>query len=213
MKRTISVLFIIYLSLSIILTGCGKKSPLDPNNPVPLTLWHNYGGIMQAAMDQLVEKFNDTEGKNFGIIINVESINSFTVLQEKLMAAANEDPGAPHLPDITTCYPKIAIIQAKKELLADLEIISEKIIRLCTFVEEGRIDGTLYVSPLLNLQKCYLSTGRCLTDLLQIPESALILYPPLRIAQHCKSLSGQTPLRRILKMTENHSICPILFLI
>jgi multiple sugar transport system substrate-binding protein len=151
MKRTISVLFIIYLSLSMILTGCGKESPLDPNNPVTLTLWHNYGGIMQAAMDQLVEKFNDTEGKNFGIIINVESINSFTVLQEKLMAAANEDPGAPHLPDITTCYPKIAIILAKKELLADLDNYftkEELSAYVPSFVEEGRIDGTLYVFPI-----------------------------------------------------------------
>lgn len=151
MKRTIFVLFIIYLSLSMILTGCLKKSPLDPNNPVTLTLWHNYGGIMQTAMDQLVEKFNDTEGKNFGIIINVESVNSSAVLQEKLMAAANEDPGAPHLPDITTCYPKIAIILAKKGLLADLDKYftkEELSAYVPSFVEEGRIDGTLYVFPI-----------------------------------------------------------------
>ena len=66
MKRTISVLFIIYLSLSMILTGCGKESPLTQiillRLRVPTTV------DQAGASDQLVEKFNDTEGKNFGII-------------------------------------------------------------------------------------------------------------------------------------------------
>ena len=26
------------------LTGCGSKSPLDPKNPVSLTVWHYYNG-------------------------------------------------------------------------------------------------------------------------------------------------------------------------
>ncbi len=26
------------------LTGCGNKSPLDPKNPVSLTVWHYYNG-------------------------------------------------------------------------------------------------------------------------------------------------------------------------
>lgn len=151
MKCTISVLLTICLSLSMILVSCEKKSFLDPNNPVMLTLWHNYGGIMQTAMDQLVIKFNDTKGKNLGIIINVESVNSSSVLQEKLMAAANEEPGAPHLPDITTCYPKIAIVLARKELLASLDKYfsrEELFAYVPSFVEEGRIDGTLYVFPI-----------------------------------------------------------------
>jgi len=153
MKHTISVLLAICLLLNMILTltGCGKESPLNPKNPVTLTLWHNYGGIMQTSMDQLVEKFNDTEGKKLGVIINVESVNSSSVLQEKLMAAANEDPGAPHLPDITTCYPKIAIILAKKGLLADLDKYfteEELSAYVPSFIEEGRMDGTLYVFPI-----------------------------------------------------------------
>ena len=37
------------------LAGCGKKSLLDPKNPVSLTVWHYYNGPQQEAFDALVE--------------------------------------------------------------------------------------------------------------------------------------------------------------
>ena len=49
--------------LAVSLTGCGKKSPLDPGNPVSLTIWHYYNGSQQAAFDALVEEFNDSVGR------------------------------------------------------------------------------------------------------------------------------------------------------
>ncbi len=49
--------------LAVSLTGCGKKSPLDPGDPVSLTIWHYYNGSQQAAFDALVEEFNDTTGR------------------------------------------------------------------------------------------------------------------------------------------------------
>ena len=42
------------------LAGCGEKGPLDPKNPVSLTVWHYYNGSQQVAFDALVEEFNDT---------------------------------------------------------------------------------------------------------------------------------------------------------
>ena len=44
------------------LTGCGDKSPLDPGNPVSLTIWHYYNGSQQAAFDSLVEEFRCRKG-------------------------------------------------------------------------------------------------------------------------------------------------------
>jgi multiple sugar transport system substrate-binding protein len=65
--------------------------------------------------------------------------------------AANGDPGAPALPDITTAYPKTALILAEKDLLVDLdELFSEKELSayIPRFIEEGRLDGDkLYVFP------------------------------------------------------------------
>ena len=48
-------------------SGCGSKSPLDPKDPVSLTVWHYYNGSQQTAFDALVEEFNDTVGRDRGI--------------------------------------------------------------------------------------------------------------------------------------------------
>ena len=51
-------LFVEGLCLAAVLglTGCGDKSPLDPGDPVSLTVWHYYNGSQQAAFDALVEE-------------------------------------------------------------------------------------------------------------------------------------------------------------
>lgn len=44
-------LFVEGLCLAAVLglTGCGDKSPLDPGDPVSLTVWHYYNGSQQAG--------------------------------------------------------------------------------------------------------------------------------------------------------------------
>ncbi|MCI5563217.1 MAG: ABC transporter substrate-binding protein, partial [Intestinimonas massiliensis] len=94
---------------------------MDPKHPVTLTLWHNFGGQMQATMDALVDEFNGTVGKENGVILSVTSISGSASVQEKLTMIAAGDPGAPEMPDITTCYPATASILRAKELLAPLD--------------------------------------------------------------------------------------------
>lgn len=144
-----SMLFLLFCI--VLLTGCESNEKLDPRNPVTLSLWHNYGGQMKNTMDDLVAEFNDTVGKEKGIILNVTSITGSATIQEKLMMAADDEPHAPKLPDITTLYPNTALALAQKGLLADLgqqfteEELSEYVRR---FVDEGRLqDGRLYVFP------------------------------------------------------------------
>lgn len=151
MKPILAFLLVLTNLAFCTLTGCGHKFGLDPEKPVTLTLWHNYGGIMRATMDELLDTFNSTVGKEKGILINCTSINSSAVLQEKLLMAAKGDPGAPDLPDITTCYPKVAITLAEKGLLVDLSeyFIKNELAKYVTsFVNEGRVDGKLYVFPI-----------------------------------------------------------------
>lgn len=140
-----------FLLCVIFLTSCSSQEKLDPNNPVTINLWHNYGGQMKTTMDNLIAKFNDTAGQEKGIIINVTSISSSATIHEKLLMAANDEPNAPELPDITTLYPNIALLLAQKGLLADIELqfseeeLSNYVLR---FVNEGRLEsGELYVFP------------------------------------------------------------------
>ena len=106
---------------------------------------------MQATMDGLVDTFNLTVGKEKGIVLNVTSVSGSAALQEKLTMIANGDPGAPEMPDLTTCYPATAVLLQEKDLLAPLDeqfTQEELSLYLPRFLEEGRLsDGKLYVFP------------------------------------------------------------------
>lgn len=137
-----------FVSILLMLpTGCSGLA----GDPTVITLWHNYGGQLKATMDELIDEFNDTVGDREGIIINVTSISGSAAIHEKLTMAANDEPGAPQLPDITIAYPKTALQLAEKDLLTDLDQLfsdEELAAYVPQFIEEGRIkDGGLYIFP------------------------------------------------------------------
>ncbi|MBR4074805.1 MAG: carbohydrate ABC transporter substrate-binding protein [Firmicutes bacterium] len=148
MKKTI--VFMICIAMLMGLAGCSGGT--DPEHPITLTMWHNYGGDMQAAMDALIDQFNGTVGKEKGIVINVTAISSSSELNKSLDMIVNNDPGAPDLPDIFTGYPKTAIQFQEKDMIADFaEYFTEEELDLYVdaFVEEGRLNnGGLYVFPI-----------------------------------------------------------------
>lgn len=139
------------LIFMLLLIGCQNKKKLDPNNPITLTLWHNFGGQMKATMDTMVDEFNATVGAEKGIVLSVTSISSSADLHKKLTMVANDEPGAPELPNISTAYPKTALILAEKDLLADIGTLfteEELSAYVPRFLEEGRLsDGRLLVFP------------------------------------------------------------------
>lgn len=141
------------LALIIAFTGCsgGSGTPLNPKNPVTLTMWHNFGGTMQKTIDELIDEFNSTIGKEQGIVINVTAISSSSELQKSLNMIAAGDPGAPEMPHISTSYPKTAIQFQQKGMLANLDsyFTQEELSGyIQAFVEEGRFEGGLYVFPI-----------------------------------------------------------------
>ncbi len=153
MKKTKKLLLLltVFSMLVVSLTAC-NRSPLDPDEPVTLTMWHNYGGDMQQAMDLLIDEFNSTVGKEQGIIINVTAISSSSELNESLALIVNGDPGAPDMPDIFTGYPKVGVQFMEKGMLCNLDnyFTEEELDEyIDAFVEEGRLaDGGLYVFPI-----------------------------------------------------------------
>lgn len=146
-RREHQLILFIFSLLLIAVSGCGGGE----STPTILTLWHNYGGQLKETMDELIDEFNETVGAGEGIIISVTSISGSAAIHEKLAMAANNEPGASPLPDITIAYPKTAFLLAEKELLADLDHLftTEELSHyLPQFVEEGRLGGgSLYVFP------------------------------------------------------------------
>lgn len=146
---------VIFLSLALmlmpVLSGCSNLARKNVRKPITLTLWHNYGGQLKKTMDDMIDEFNAAIGEDNGIIISVTSISGSSTLHEKLAMAASGEPGAPSLPDITTAYPKTALILEEKGLLANLDEYftpEELSAYIPQFLQEGRINGEgLYVFP------------------------------------------------------------------
>lgn len=134
------------------LAGCGSKSPLDPKDPVSLTVWHYYNGSQQAAFDALVEEFNDTVGREVGIYVQGYSQGSVADLETAVRDAINGKVGADDMPDIFSSYADTAYEVEQAGALANLsDYLSQDDLEkyVDSYIEEGRIaaDGSLRIFP------------------------------------------------------------------
>ena len=139
-------------ALMAVLAGCGAKSPLDPKDPVSLTVWHYYNGSQQAAFDALVEEFNDTAGRELGIYVESYSQGSVPDLESAVRDAISGKVGAAAMPDIFSSYADTAYEVEQAGALADLSsyLGGEELEKYVdSYIEEGRIaaDGTLRIFP------------------------------------------------------------------
>ena len=148
MKKALS-LILAGLLLLLSLTGCSQKTKLDPDDPVTLTMWHVYGSQTESPMNDSINEFNRTVGKEKGVVINVVSISSSSAIDEALTAAVKNTPGVPALPDLFTAYPRVAEIIGYDKLLNWNDYFTEQ--ELDTFVdefiEEGYFDDKLLMLP------------------------------------------------------------------
>ena len=145
-KFTAHKIALLLLMLTLIFSG--RKIMAQALNPVT-TLWHNFGGQMLKTMDSLVDEFNKTVGRENGITLNVTSITDSATIKEKLAMIAADDPGAPEMPDIATCYPQTAILLESKGLLARIDdYFTQKELDayLPGFLNEGYISDHLRLS-------------------------------------------------------------------
>ena len=134
------------------LAGCGSKSPLDPEDPVSLTVWHYYNGSQQAAFDALVEEFNDTVGQEEGIYVESYSQGSVADLEAAVRDSIGGKVGAEDMPDIFSSYADTAYEVEQAGALANLsDYLSQEELDLYvdSYIEEGRIasDGSLRIFP------------------------------------------------------------------
>ncbi len=150
MKKLFIVLGILISSI-----GCTKTSTisLDPNNPIHLTIWHYYNGASQAAFDDLCQQFNNTVGKEQGIVVEGYSQGSISDLESAVLASCNKEVGAKELPNIFSTYVDTAYsIQKNTELVNLKEYFSDDELNeyVDSFIQEGYINNNdeLYLFPI-----------------------------------------------------------------
>lgn len=149
MKKIVLMTVTLFL-LIVSICSCTKQSELDPDNPIVLTMWHVYGEQADSPMNRLITEFNETVGKEQGIIINVTMMTNARDIGGLLTSAYENKPGAPEMPDLFTCHSnnvaKIGIenILDWKDLFTEDEI--DDFVE--DFVKDGMLDDQLAVLPI-----------------------------------------------------------------
>lgn len=149
MKKKLSLIPLgLFLLLS--LSGCAQSTKLDPDNPVALTMWHVYGSQTDSPMNESINEFNRTVGKDKGIVINIVSVTNSAAIDDALTAAAEDTPGVPSLPDLFTAYPRVAEIIGYDNLLDWKDHFTEQELEhfVDDFLEEGYFDNKLLMMPI-----------------------------------------------------------------
>ena len=86
------------------LAACGEKPLLNPKDPTELIMWHVYGEQAGSPMDELVDEFNRTTGRETGVLVRVMNVTSTAKIGKLLLDAQRDDPNSLPFPDIFTCH-------------------------------------------------------------------------------------------------------------
>ncbi len=135
--------------------GCSKnKEPvsLDPKNPVTINIWHYYNGAQKTAFDQLIVEFNESVGREKGIIVEGTNQGSVSKLTEAIIDSAQNKIGTDPVPNIFAAYADTAYQIDALGLVADLgQYLTKDEIDayIASYMEEGRLtsDGKLKIFP------------------------------------------------------------------
>ena len=113
-------------------------------------MWHVYGAQTESPMNDLVERFNSTVGRERGIVVEVTSVSNSTAIHSALVSAARLQPGSGDLPDLLICYPKTLAAMGSNRALDWNSWFSKKEREAFVpeFLEEGILDGGLRIFPL-----------------------------------------------------------------
>ena len=135
--------------ISFFCAGCSNISKND-EAPITITIWHVYGGQVDSPLNDLIDQFNQTVGKEKHINVQVTSVSNTNTIHELVLASANKEPGAPELPDIFISYPKTVLALPDDSILIDYKDYfsdDELSAFIPVFLEEGIVNGRLVVLP------------------------------------------------------------------
>ena len=143
--------FFICLLATVLLfcAGCSNKRKKE-ETPTTITVWHVYGGQTDSPLNDLIDEFNQTVGKEQRINVQVTSVSNTNTIHELVLAAANGEPGASELPDLFISYPKTVMALPDDSILVDYrDYFSQEELSafLPAFLEEGTVNDRLVVLP------------------------------------------------------------------
>jgi len=149
MKKIASLILTLVIT-AVCLSGCSDKNRPDADDPVTLTMWHVYGSQTRSPLNDAIDEFNNTVGKENGVTVNVVSVTSSSAIDKALAASANGEPGADDLPDLFTAYPRVAEIVGEDKLLSwDNYFSADELAAFRDeFISEGYFGDKLLMLPI-----------------------------------------------------------------
>lgn len=150
MKKTLLFLLVLIISVCGFAACKNNNSLLDPNTPVTLSMWHVYGEQADSPMNQQIEEFNQTIGKEKGIVINVTNTSSAVYIGQKLLDAQADKAGALEMPDLFFCHANNARDLGAENLLDWKNVFSQNELDAYVqdFIQDGMVDDSLSVLPI-----------------------------------------------------------------
>ena len=142
-------LIILLTAVALFCTGCSGTAKKE-ETPTTITVWHVYGGQTDSPLNDLIDAFNQTVGKEQRINVQVTSVSNTNTIHELVLAAANGEPGASELPDLFISYPKTVMALPDDSILVDYrDYFSQEELSafLPAFLEEGTVNDRLVVLP------------------------------------------------------------------
>lgn len=144
MKSRKYLVGLICVMMFALLCGCAPESNLDPDSPITINIWHYYNGQQEKAFNKLVEEFNQSEGKEKGIIVESSNYGSVSELGDSVLDAANEKVGSEDMPNIFAAYSDTAYEIDKLGKVVSLnELFTEEELEeyVAGYLEEGYFRG------------------------------------------------------------------------
>ena len=115
-----------------------------------LNIWHVYGSQTKSPLNDAIQRFNETEGKQRGVIVKVVSVSNSSAIDKALLASAAKEPGSVPMPDLFTAYPRIMTKLDCKLLLPWEKYLSKEDLAIyrSDFLKEGQYKDHLYMLPI-----------------------------------------------------------------
>lgn len=121
LRKPAAIMLILCLTVTL-LSGCRKDQNhgLDPNAPTSIVIWHYYNGVQQENFDNMLRGFNETVGREMGIVVDARNKNSISDLADGVLAALRGDAGAEEAPDMFTAYAETVYVADQLGSVVDL---------------------------------------------------------------------------------------------
>lgn len=166
MRKQLKYISVIMTVLMLLcLTGCttkdSKKTALDPKNPTAISVWHYYNGAQLEAFNEMVDQYNETQGKEKGIVVNGFSQGSVNDLQFNVMNAVTGKVGASEVPNVFAAYADTAYELDQMGVLVDIANYlteEQKKVYIDNYLSEGDFNhsGSMKIFPIAKSTELFL---------------------------------------------------------